>query len=157
MKALAEKLAKLFLVLLFLIGIEGIDVHAAVSYPNMLPDADVYKRQYLGCAICIALNGVKQKYSKRTACFLTAMLITAGIAIFTSGERTVFLFVLLLGCVYASNGKTILKLSCILQGGVLFVIILCAITGITENLIVDEERMRYSLCLLYTSVVYNKN
>ena len=45
---------------------------------------------YLGCAICIALNGVKQKYSKRTACFLTAMLITAGIAIFTSGERTVF-------------------------------------------------------------------
>ena len=60
---------------------------------------------YLGCAICIALNGVKQKYSKRTACFLTAMLITAGIAIFTSGERTVFLFVLLLGCVYASNGK----------------------------------------------------
>ena len=34
MKALAEKLAKLFLVLLFLIGIEGIDVHAAVSYPK---------------------------------------------------------------------------------------------------------------------------
>ena len=41
MKALAEKLAKLFLVLLFLIGIEGIDVHAAVSYPNMLPDAEL--------------------------------------------------------------------------------------------------------------------
>ena len=65
---------------------------------------------YLGCVICIALNVVKQKYSKRTACFLTAMLTAAGIAIFTSGERTVFLFVLLLGCVYASNGKTILKL-----------------------------------------------
>ena len=110
---------------------------------------------YLGCAICIALNGVKQKYSKRTACFLTAMLITAGIAIFTSGERTVFLFVLLLGCVYASNGKTILKLSCILQGGVLFVIILCAITGITENLIVDEERMRYSLGFAWASYAPN--
>lgn len=46
MKALAEKLAKLFLVLLFLIGIEGIDVHAAVSYPNMLPDAET-----VGCEI----------------------------------------------------------------------------------------------------------
>ena len=43
---LAEKLAKLFLVLLFLIGIEGIDVHAAVSYPNMLPDAET-----VGCEI----------------------------------------------------------------------------------------------------------
>ena len=110
---------------------------------------------YLGCVICIALNFVKQKYSKRTVCFLTAMLTAAGIAIFTSGERTVFLFVLLLACVYASNGKTILKLSCILQGGVLFVIILCAMMGITENLIVDEERMRYSLGFAWASYAPN--
>lgn len=47
---------------------------------------------YLGCAICIALNGVKQKYSKRTACFLTAMLITAGIAIFTNAESVLFFY-----------------------------------------------------------------
>lgn len=110
---------------------------------------------YLGCVVCIALNVVKKRYSKQSLCFLLALLAASGIAIFTSGERTVFLFVLLLGCVYASDGRTILKLSCIIQGSVLAITILFAITGITDNFIVDEERMRYSLGFAWASYAPN--
>lgn len=110
---------------------------------------------YFGCGVCIVLNVGKGRYHKRSFCFLAAMLLVSGIAILTSGERTVFLFVLLLGCVYASDGKTILKLSCIIQGSVLLLTVLFAVTGITENLIVDKERMRYSLGFAWASYAPN--
>ena len=110
---------------------------------------------YLGCAVCIVINIAKRKYSKYSFCFLVAMLVAAGIAIITSGERTVFLFVLLLCCVYASDGRTILQLSCLIQGGILVLTVFGAVTGITQNLIVDEERMRYSLGFAWASYAPN--
>lgn len=135
---------------------------ALTSWSTMYPDHIVNTVlkviryvSYLCCVGCIVLNIAKQKYSKQAICFLAALLLASGIAILTSGERTVFLFVLLLGCVYASDKRTVLKISCIVQGSVLFVTILCAIIGITQNLIVDEERMRYSLGFAWASYAPN--
>lgn len=110
---------------------------------------------YVGCAVCIAFKLWKGQYSKCALCFLIAMFLASGMAMVTSGERTVFLFVLLLGCVYGSDGKTILKLSCIVQGGVLLITVFAAVTGITNNFIVDEERMRYDLGFAWTSYAPN--
>ena len=75
---------------------------------------------YLGCGVCIVTNIVRGNYSKRFVFFFLGLLVVSGITIFVSGERTIFIFVLLIGCTCTSDEKKILKLSCIIQGGVLF-------------------------------------
>lgn len=110
---------------------------------------------YLGCGVCIVTNVVRGNYSKRFFFFFLGLLVVSGITIFVSGERTIFIFVLLIGCTCASDEKKILKLSCIIQGGVLFLTIVCALTRITQNLVVDEERMRYSLGFAWASYAPN--
>ncbi len=110
---------------------------------------------YLGCGVCIVTNVVRGNYSKRFFFFFLGLLVVSGITIFVSGERTIFIFVLLIGCTCTSDEKKILKLSCIIQGGVLFLTIVCALTRITQNLVVDEERMRYSLGFAWASYAPN--
>lgn len=110
---------------------------------------------YLGCGVCIVTNIVRGNYSKRFVFFFLGLLVVSGITIFVSGERTIFIFVLLIGCTCTSDEKKILKLSCIIQGGVLFLTIVCALTRITQNLVVDEERMRYSLGFAWASYAPN--
>lgn len=110
---------------------------------------------YLGCGVCIVTNVVRGNYSKRFVFFFLGLLVVSGITIFASGERTIFIFVLLIGCTCTSDEKKILKLSCIIQGGVLFLTIVCALTRITQNLVVDEERMRYSLGFAWASYAPN--
>lgn len=110
---------------------------------------------YLGCVICIAMNVANRKYSIRSFYFLVFMLLTSGVAMLASGERTVFLFVLLLGCMYGCDGEKILKISCIVQGSALLLTTFAALMGVISNPIVDAERMRYSLGFAWASYAPN--
>lgn len=130
----------------------------ATLHPEHIVNSVLRKVRYLtyaGCAVCIVFKVWKRQYSRRALCFLIAMLLASAVAMITSGERTIFLFALLLGCVYGSDGKTILKLSCIVQGGVLLVTVFAAETGITNNFLVDEERIRYDLGFAWASYAPN--
>lgn len=110
---------------------------------------------YFGCVFCIVRNIVNKRYSIRSFYFLITLVFVSGIAMITSGERTIFLFTLLLGCIYGCDGNLILKMSCLIQGSVLLTTVFAAVTGITINPIVDEERMRYSLGFAWASYAPN--
>ena len=110
---------------------------------------------YFGCVFCIVRNIVNKRYSIRSFYFLITLVFVSGIAMITSGERTIFLFTLLLGCIYGCDGNLILKMSCLIQGSVLLTTVFVAVTGITINPIVDEERMRYSLGFAWASYAPN--
>lgn len=110
---------------------------------------------YFLCAICILFKLAKKTYSKQSFIFFCIMMIVSALDIVTSGERTVFLFVVLLATVYGCDRKKILKLSCAIQGGVLFLTIFCALLGFIQNIVVDEERMRYSLGFAWASYASN--
>jgi hypothetical protein len=72
-----------------------------------------------------------------------------------SGERNVLITAILLSSIYGCNSKSLVKISMLVQGAILIVTVLLAWLGVTDNTMVDTERMRYSLGFSWTSFAPN--
>lgn len=100
-------------------------------------------------------NFLSRKYTKEGMICLLVMTIFSFISMLSSGEKTFLIVALLFGAIYGMNGKRLIRCSLLAQGCVLIMTVMLALTGIVENVLVDKERMRYSLGFDWASFAPN--
>lgn len=110
---------------------------------------------YGGFCFVILGNFLSRKYTKEGMLYLLIMAIFSFISMLNSGERTFLIATLLFGAIYGMNSKRLIRGSLLAQGCVLIMTVALALTGIVENVLVDEERRRYSLGFEWASFAPN--
>lgn len=109
---------------------------------------------YIGFIIIIVQKKKKNLYNKNFSLWICLILIGI-ITMITSRERIYLIHILALMAIYNEEYYKILKITIICQLLIFSITILFAVTGITENYLMDPDRMRYSLGFSWVSYAPN--
>lgn len=105
------------------------------------------------CFLIILVKRFKQKeYQKKLVLFIFVLLMLFfGVSMFISKKNDFFIFLVFLITIYKKDFKRLLKLAFIAQSLILIVTITFSLVGLTENIVFDELRNRYSLGFDYVT------
>lgn len=92
-----------------------------------------------------------RKYSLEGFGYFLLLLVLSFIGMFTGKDNSLFLTILFFMFIFGMNSQKLLRYALFIQGGVLFVTVVCSFLGLTDNSILDFERMRYSLGFSWTT------
>lgn len=100
---------------------------------------------YVIFALYVIVKLLRKEYSKEALFYFILLFIFSFIGIFTGKDKSLFLAIIYFACFFGYSSKKLIKYSAIVQGGLLFITIICAFAGLADNSILDYERTRYSL------------
>lgn len=100
---------------------------------------------YVIFALYVIVKLLRKEYSKEALFYFILLFIFSFIGIFTGKDKSLFLAIIYFACFFGYSSKRLIKYSTIVQGGLLFITIICAFLGLADNSILDFTRMRYSL------------
>lgn len=92
-----------------------------------------------------------REYSLEGFGYFLLLLVLSFIGMFTGKDNSLFLTILFFMFIFGMNSQKLLRYALFIQGGVLFVTVVCSFLGLTDNSILDFERMRYSLGFSWTT------
>ncbi len=92
-----------------------------------------------------------REYSLEGFGYFLLLLVLSFIGMFTGKDNSLFLTILFFMFIFSMNSQKLLRYALFIQGGVLFVTVVCSFLGLTDNSILDFERMRYSLGFNWTT------